>query len=283
MNYIPPKLAMISNLTGYGRCSLAVAIPVVSALGVQACPVPTALYSNHLAFPTWFHRDLTEEMPGYLEGFSNLDLSFEGIYYGFVGSEEQMVTAENFFRSQPQAKIILDPAMGDHGKMYSSLTPNHCTGIKRLIPYSHIFTPNLTEACLLTDTEYHAGEWSEDELCSLSSKLHALGAKQIVITGIRTTDSYINYISDGNCRESITHPIMGQPYHGAGDLFSAIISADALQGVPLEDSVKKASAFVGACVAFSEKAGVPEKDGLLFETCLPLLFKADLDSAHSAI
>ncbi len=271
MNYIPPKLAMISNLTGYGRCSLAVAVPVVSVMGVQACPVPTALYSNHLAFPTWFCKDLTTEMDGYLEGFANLDIAFEGIYYGFVGNSKQMATAEHFFQSQPQAKIILDPAMGDHGKMYSSLTSAHCEGIKGLIPYSHIFTPNLTEACLLTDTAYHDGGWNHGELCVLSDKLHSLGARQIVITGICDGTSYTNFISEGNSRLALSSPVKGQPYHGAGDLFAAIISADALCGVPLTDSVKKASAFIGACVEVSEKANVREKDGLLFENCLSML------------
>lgn len=271
MNYIPPKLAMISNLTGYGRCSLAVAIPVVSVMGVQACPVPTALYSNHLAFPTWFHKDLTTEMDGYLNGFGDLNVSFDGIYYGFVGSEQQTAAAEAFFKNQPQAKVILDPAMGDHGKMYSSLNKAHCEGIKKLIKYSHIFTPNLTEACLLTNTPYSADGWNDDNLGILADKLHSFGAKQIVITGIRTTDCYINYISEENCRKALSSPIKGQPYHGAGDLFSAVISADTLKGVSLAESVKKASAFVGACVAYSEKAGVPEKEGLLFENCLSLL------------
>ncbi len=273
MNYIPPKLAMISNLTGYGRCSLAVAIPVVSVMGVQACPVPTSLYSNHLAFPTWFHKDLTGEMPGYLKGFSDLNISFDGIYYGFVGSKEQMETAKNFFKSQPQAKIILDPAMGDHGRMYSSLTQEHCNGIRELIPYSHILTPNLTEACLLTGMEYHDGKWTESELWGLANKLHALGAKQIVITGIREDDCYVNFISENNGQSFslLSTPIEGQPYHGTGDLFAAVISADTVKGVSLTESVKKASAFVGACVAYSEKLSVPEKDGVLFENCLSLL------------
>ena len=273
MNYIPPKLAMISNLTGYGRCSLAVAIPVVSVMGVQACPVPTALYSNHLAFPTWFHKDLTEEMPGYLKGFSDLNISFDGIYYGFVGSAEQMETAKVFFQSQPQAKIILDPAMGDHGKMYSSLTEAHCEGIKKLIPYSHILTPNLTEACLLTGIEYHPGSWTETELCALADKLYLLGANNIVITGIREEDRYVNFLSQdkGQSYCLLPTPIEGQPYHGTGDLFAAVIAADAVKGVPLSDSIKKANTFVGACVAYSEKAGVPEKDGVLFENCLSML------------
>lgn len=277
MNYITPKLAMISNLTGYGRCSLAVAIPVVSVMGVQACPVPTALYSNHLAFPTWFHKDLTDEMPGYLKGFSDLNISFDGIYYGFVGSMEQMETAKSFFASQPQAKIILDPAMGDHGKMYSSLTKAHCEGIRGLIPYSHILTPNLTEACLLTDTPYHHGVWSEEELRDLANKLHGFGAKQIVITGIREDDCYVNFVSENNGQSfcPLTTPIKGQPYHGTGDLFAAVLSADAVKGVPLTESIKKASAFVGACVAYSEKAGVAEKDGVLFENCLHLLTGSD--------
>lgn len=273
MNYIPPKLAMISNLTGYGRCSLAVAIPVVSVMGVQACPVPTALYSNHLAFPTWFQKDLTEEMPGYLKGFSDLNISFEGIYYGFVGNKEQMIAAKAFFKSQPQAKIILDPAMGDHGKMYSSLTKAHCEGIKELIPYSHILTPNLTEACLLTGIEYHPGAWTENELCALAEKLHLLGANKIVITGIREEGRYVNFLSEDNGQSYclLSTPIKGQPYHGTGDLFAAVMAADAVNGVSLTDSIKKASTFVGACVEYSEKSGVPEKDGVLFEKCLSML------------
>lgn len=271
MNQIPPRLAMISNLTGYGRCSLAVAVPVVSAMGVQACPVPTALYSNHLGFPTCFHKDLTEEMEGFFDGFNHLSLSFDGIYYGFVGNARQMTAAETFFQSQPGAKILLDPAMGDHGKMYSSLTGEHCNGIKKLIPYSHIITPNLTEACLLTDTLFPAGIPGENFLCTLAGKLHGLGARQVIITGIPRESSYVNFLSNGSHFRALSTPSQGKPYHGTGDLFAAVLAADMLLGVSVEDSVKKASAFVGACVAVSEKAGVPEKDGVLFENCLSLL------------
>lgn len=273
MNRIPPRLAMISNLTGYGRCSLAVAVPVVSAMGVQACPIPTALYSNHLGFPTCFHKDLNEEMEGFFDGFARLSLSFDGIYYGFVGNVGQITAAETFFQSQPQAKILLDPAMGDHGKMYSSLTQEHCSSIRKLIPYSHILTPNLTEACLLTDTPFGPDIQEEKSLRRLAEKLHCLGAKQVVITGIPGNFGYVNFLSDGCHFQALSFPGKGKPYHGTGDLFAAVLAADMLTEISIEDSIKKASAFVGACVAVSEKAGVPEKDGVLFENCLSMLVK----------
>lgn len=271
MNYIPPKLAMISNLTGYGRCSLAVAIPVVSALKVQACPVPTGLYSNHLAFPTWSHLDLTNNMQDYLEGFAKLNLTFDGIYYGFPGNEKQIAVTEAFFQSQSGAKILLDPAMGDHGKMYSSLTDAHCQGLKRLMKYAHIVTPNVTEACFLTGETYSEEGWNEERLGIIAEKLHALGPSNVVITGVREKDCYMNFVSENSKGQILTSPIKGKPYHGTGDLFAAVMAADMLRDVPLETSVKKASAFVGACIEVSELAGASEKDGVLFENCLSML------------
>lgn len=278
-NIIPPKLAMISNLTGYGRCSLAVAIPVVSVLKVQACPAPSGLYSNHLAFPTWHHQDLTGGLQGYLEGFNNLSVKYDGIYYGFPGNETQIEIVEAFIRSQPQAKLLIDPAMGDHGKIYSSLTPDRVEAIKKLFPYTHIITPNLTEACLLAGIPYEASGWTEKKLEVLAGKIHDLGAKNVVITGVREGNCYLNFVSETIAEEGgirlehtfWTTPAKGNLYHGTGDLFSAVMAADMLHAVPLVKSVKKAASFVGDCIEYSDNANVDEKDGVLFEPCLHML------------
>lgn len=290
MTQIPPKLALINDLTGFGRCSLAVAIPVVSALKVQACPVPTALFSNHMAFPTWAFRDLTDTLPDYLDGFSKLGLSFDGICCGFLGSVRQAEIAEQFFRSQPDALIILDPVMADHGKLYSSVMPDYCVAMKKLVAAADIITPNITEACLLTDTPYTENGWNEENLSILADALHDLGPAKVVITGIREQDNFTNFVSMiGNTgddatpsanihsgtnvatapvRSLLSSPIKGQSRPGTGDIFASIIAADALQHVELAVSVQKAASFIGHCTELSDRAGLPVKEGVLFENIL---------------
>ena len=153
----PFKMAMINDLTGFGHCSLAVAIPIISVMGVQACPVPTGIFSNHMAFPEWHYTDFTHEMSSYLSVWERLSLSFDGISCGFLGNEALIPTLSGFFRQQKETYgtcILLDPVMGDHGRAYSSVTPSYQKALTGLCSLADILTPNLTEACFLTGTAY---------------------------------------------------------------------------------------------------------------------------------
>lgn len=295
---IPPKLAMIHDITGFGRCSAAVAIPIVSVLKVQACLIPTSIFSNHTGFPTWHFDDYTKQMPAYLEGLQKLQLIFDGIYCGFLGSVAQIELIENFIRAQQQKQlaqghptkplIIVDPVMGDHGKAYHTITDAHCRKMQQLVRLASIITPNITEACLLTDTPYKE-HFTEAELQILAKQLHQMGPDKIVITGIRSEDCYVNYIfcpSDtagqiSSQYHSIPHalpydfcrmPIAGESRPGTGDIFASIIAAKAMTGGSFPQSVLTAASFVKVCTEASSQAGIPIEEGVCFENYLNMLF-----------
>lgn len=185
---IPPKIAVINSLAGYGRCSTTEALPIISAMRVQACPVPTSVFSNHTGFSTHFGVDFTDYMAGYLQQWDSLGLVFDGIYCGFLGKKEQLPLVASFLKSQRQkgcSTILVDPVMGDHGKAYKTITPEHCRALKELVSLADIITPNITEACLLTDTPYQESGWQKPQLHALCAALHAMGPKKIAVTGLR--------------------------------------------------------------------------------------------------
>ena len=280
----PPKLAMINSFAGYGRCSLTVAMPIVSAMGVQACPVPTAILSNHLAFPTCHRTDFTEQMNGYLSCWKELHIGFDGILCGFLGSADQALLLSDFICYQKETTspmVVVDPIMGDNGRFYSSVSSEYFDAQKKLIAHADIITPNLTESCFLTGTDYpfhiqddteHAP--AETFLALLAEKLHALGPKKVVITGIPGTDCFYNYVSDreNSCTgDLLMTPSGGESRHGTGDIFTAVLTASLLKQSDLSEAVKKAAEFVRICIEGSAANHIPSKEGVCFENYLSYL------------
>ncbi len=287
-----PRLAMINSFAGYGRCSITIALPVVSVMKVQGCPVPTSVLSNHLAFPTCYFDDYTANMREYLHVWEKLQVTFDGLYCGFLGSVEQIDIVKRFLagplmrKENAQPIFLLDPVMGDHGRTYSSITAAHCEALKELASLADILTPNITEACLLTDTPYKEGHWTDLELADICRKLTELkstacgpntcdriSAKdarplRIVITGLEDHNRILNYIWENDKNTSYYTEVAGSPHHGTGDLFASILAADALHDIPFAQSVQKASDFVALCIKGTEEAGTPECDGVLFEKYL---------------
>ena len=281
---IPKKIAMINDIAGYGRCSATESIPIISAMKVQVCPVPTSLFSNHTGFPVHFMHDCTPYLRDYLAKWKELGFRFDGIYCGFLGSAEQIGIVQEFLAGWPDVPFILDPVMGDHGKAYRTVTPEHCEGLKFLLSRAAIITPNITEACLLTDTPYRESGWKRDELCLLARQLHAMGPDKVVITGLRENEDYINFISERTdwltTEVNRTHSA-GHSWHGTGDIFASIIAADAVNGVPFGESVEKAASFVRTCISASIRLGIPEQEGVCFENFLALLADGSFPSGKT--
>lgn len=284
---IPPKIAVINSLAGYGRCSVTEALPIISVMQVQACPVPTSVFSNHTGFSTHYGVDFTAHMAGYLNQWDSLGLVFDGIYCGFLGEKEQIPIVADFLHRQRQkgcSMILVDPVMGDHGKAYRTITPAHCNALKKLVSLADIITPNLTEACLLTDTPYRENGWQEDTLRRLCEALHEMGPEKIAVTGLPCTigqtkkDGFLNLTSERNpgagtaALSQIITPAAGPSRHGTGDIFASILAADAVKGAVFSDSVRKAADFIAACIRASEELGIPEQDGVCFENLLHTLF-----------
>lgn len=282
-----PRLAMINDIAGFGRCSTTVSLPVISVMKVQVCPVPTSVLSNHLGFPLCHFDDYTSHMRDYIKVWNELGLTFDGLYCGFLGNEEQIDIVRGFVEMFRPPLFLLDPVMGDHGRAYSSITETHVQKMKELLPLADIITPNITESCLLTGTPWKDGEWTMQELSGLCERLAdicqqesvssgeasvgTVSSASIVITGIRQGDSLVNFLWDDGVYTTVSTPIAGASRPGTGDIFASILAADAVRGETLLTSVQKAANFVGLCITGSEKAGTPVQEGVVFEKYLAAL------------
>ena len=235
------KIAVINDFSGFGRCSIAVSLPIISAMKIQCCPVPTSIFSNHTGFDSYFFEDYTDKMRPYIAEWRKLDLHFNGICTGFLGSEAQI------------------------GKPYPTYTMEMCLEMKKLVHYADILTPNLTEACILTDTPYKE-KWRVAEIEQMAEVLSRMGPGKVVITGIPQGSFVANlcYEKGKECKVLRTHRI-GTSRSGTGDIFSAILAADAVNGVSFEESVKKASGFIKKCILSSIEREIPLTDGVCFE------------------
>lgn len=268
------RIAIINDFSGFGRCSLTVSIPIISAMKIQCCALPTAVFSNHTGYDDYFFDDYTDKMKLYYSKWKKLNLKFDGIYTGFLGSVKQVEIVTDFIKefSDKNTVIISDTVMGDNGKVYATYNDELCNCIKNLVPFADIITPNLTEACILANIPYSENISDEKTLAEISEKLYLRGCKKIVITGIKK-DRYIgNFIYCGKDNHKfIKNKISGQQRAGTGDVFSSVIAADAVNGVDFETSVKKAADFVSRAIALSDKMNIPTQDGVCFEEILNFL------------
>lgn len=265
------KIAVINDISGFGRCSAAVSLPVISHMRVQACLLPTSIFSNHTGFPSYYYEDFTDKMPRYMKEWKKLGLHFEGIASGFLGSAEQIEILREFihqFRDE-RTQVIIDPVMGENGKAYPTYTEEMCDKMKHLVEYADILTPNVTEACMLTGMPFKEKDWQRKELLEMMARLRELGAKKIVVSGLDSGQFISNAVSEvpGECK-LLRQKRVGKVRSGTGDIFSSIIAADCVNGVDFETSVRKAAAFVQECIRVTEKFDIPETDGVCFEEVL---------------
>lgn len=265
------KIAIINDVSGFGRCSVAVSLPVISHMKVQGCVLPTSIFSNHTGFSSYYYDDYTSHMRSYMEEWKKLDLRFEGIASGFLGSAEQIQIVKDFIRMfrDERTHVIVDPVMGENGRAYPTYTQEMCDKMKHLVEYADILTPNVTEACMLADMPYKEYGWEKYELHEMMERLRGLGAKKIVISGLNTEAYISNAISEKPGELTVLRQKrVGKVRSGTGDIFSAIIAADCVNGVDFEASVRKAAAFVRDCIRVTERLDIPETDGVCFEEIL---------------
>lgn len=269
------KIAVINDIAGYGRCAMTVLLPIISYMGVQACPLPTSIFSNNTAFPHFFMDDYTDRMEAYIENWKKLGLTFDGIATGYLGSVRQIAIVKRFIRefSEENTLVLVDPVMGDHGRLYSAYTAELCTELRKLVALSDIITPNLTEACYLLDIPYRERGWTRKELFTMAERLSAMGPSKVVITGIVQGEFIANYVyvkseeGEPKARFSRIHKADAERC-GTGDVFAAVIAADAVNGIPFDKSVKKAATFVKQCIEEAVKWKTPSTDGVPFEEIL---------------
>lgn len=267
------KIAVINDFSGFGRCSIAVALPIISTLKIQCCPLPTSIFSNHTGFDSFFFDDYTDKMPLYINEWKKLGLQFDGITSGFLGSKKQIEIVTQFFKDFKTKEniIIVDPVMGDYGKIYATYTKEMCEEMEKLVQYADIITPNITELCILTDTPYQE-KWKISELEKMTEELAEKGPEKIVVTGIVQKEFIANFCYEkGKSPKILRCHRVGTQRSGTGDVFSSIIAADAVNQVPFDKSVKKASDFIKKCILKSIEMDIPVTDGVCFEELLQTL------------
>ncbi len=264
------KIAVINDFCGFGRCSIAASLPIISAMKIQCCPLPTAIFSNHTGYKSFYRTDYTDHMRAYMEEWSKLDLHFNGILSGYLASPDQIEIVRRFIEAfkKEDTVTVIDPVMGDDGKLYPSYSPVLAGKMKELVEYADILTPNLTEACILTDTPY-CKDINEDDLLSICNKLSDIGPARIVISGLECDGDIINYVYErGVSPHIVREHKVGRCRAGTGDVFSSIITADAVNGKGLHDAVKHASAFIAKSLRRTVELDIPETDGICFEEFL---------------
>lgn len=267
------KMAVINDLSGYGRCSLTVQLPLISSLGVQACPVPTGVFSNHTGYESYTSRDLTDYLPEYLLEWKKLGLKFDGICIGYLTSHTQ-IDAVKYLVSEFKAEeciVILDPVMGDDGRLYTGYSEQTAIELRGLLGYADIVTPNLTEACFLTGIPYRDHFLSE-ELTAMCQLIAESGPSEVVITGVDKGDCLSNFCYSARTQTSfeVSKQKSGLYRPGTGDIFSGIVAADAISGIDIAASVERAASFVAKCIKAADENEVEVLDGVCFEEFMKL-------------
>ncbi|MGM9926473.1 MAG: pyridoxamine kinase [Bacillus sp. (in: firmicutes)] len=279
------KVAVIQDLSSFGKCSLTAAIPVLSVMGVQACPLPTAILSAQTDFPSFFCEDFTSKMHYFEEEWSKLNVTFDGIYTGFVTGREQI---DNIFRfldkfHTKETVVLVDPVMGDVGEAYKLFTEELLVRMRELVKCADVITPNVTECCLLTGLSYeklHNYSNENDFIKALEEAGKTLQQEteaKVIITGVNppsadTEKQFIgNMYLDGNKTFYGSMPYNGKSYSGTGDLFASVIMGSMMRGEDLEKSVQLAEAFLTAAIMDTSLGQTPKVEGVNFEKFLRML------------
>ena len=257
------KVAVINDLSGFGRCSLTAAISVLSAMGVQACPLPTAVLSAQTGYEDYHCVSLTEEMEQFRRSWEKMEARFDGIYTGFAADEEQIGhmihIAETFHKKK--AFLLVDPIMGDHGYKFDIFSIEFCRKMRELAKMADIVTPNLTELCILTEN------------------LRKDGPRTVVVTGIQFCDNEDGIQKMGNLAVTgkETHlaafPYVGGSYSGTGDLFASVLTGGLARGENLKSMMELAGSFIEKAITDAVKEEIPRNDGVEYEKYLHMLMK----------
>lgn len=268
-----PRVAAVHDLCGYGKCSLGIAIPVLSAAGCDVCPVPTGVFSSHTAFPGWYMHDTTEILADYLAAWKKIGVGIDAVYSGFLGAPEQVDRIRDLYATHPDALRVVDPVMADHGKVYPTYTPELCDAMASLAADADILTPNLTEASIILGIDWPGTDISDDTARRMIEGLRELGAKNVVLKGIqREGENVIRNFVGGEHGEVVEVSNEYLPYmlHGTGDLYCSCLLAAVMAGRPLASAAAFAGDFVHDAMIVSAQQPNFQDRGVSFE---PLLGK----------
>ena len=279
------KAVLINDLSGLGKCSLTAAIPVLSVMGIQACPMPTAVLTSQTGFKSFYCNDCTDKLDYYTEEWKKLGFQPDGIYTGFLSSEKQVDKILNFINSfeTENTLVLVDPVMGDGGRTYSLFTDTLACKMKKLVTAADVITPNLTECCILCDIDYcefvKNAESPDfiDRIAELGKALlKRYGVKIVIITGIEHKDSdgtikVLNLVASDEEVFCVSCKKIGGSYSGTGDLFASVIFSGLLRGDSLRATINLAVNFIETSLHDTVNLGIDRNEGIEFEKNLNLL------------
>ena len=273
---INKRILTVQDISCVGQCSLTVALPILSACGFETAILPTALLSNHTAveFNGFTFLDLTSEMEKIVKQWQKENIHFSSIYIGYLGNKKEVDIVKDIYDSilEPNGIKIVDPAMADNGKLYTGFDEEYVNKMKQLVFNSDIILPNISEACLLTDTPYKE-QYDEEYIKDLVNKLHYNGAKTVVLTGVGYAKEYSGVVvSDNDNFKYYQHAKINKQYHGTGDIYSSVFTGMYLSGKSLYEAATIAADFVVECI----KNTIDDVDhwyGVKFESIIPVLAK----------
>lgn len=270
------RIITVQDISCVGKCSLTVALPVISAMGVEACVLPTAVLSTHTAFKGFTFRDLTGDLPAITRHWQQEKISFDAIYTGYLGSLEQINLMHQLIKDfgGGSTRVIVDPCMADNGNLYSGFTPDFAKAMAGLCSKADVIVPNLTEASFLLGIPYVASGYDKNYIEDLLQKLAALGARRVVLKGISFDEKKIgiaSYDSDSQKINWYFHEKMPQNFHGTGDIFASVLTGALVRDFSLDKACRLAADFVVESI----RATLSHKDynwyGVDFESVLHML------------
>lgn len=269
------RVAAIHDLSGFGRCALSVILPVMSTMGIQVVAVPTAILSTHTGgMGDVVMRDLTDFINPALEHYQALDLEFESVYSGFLASEAQIDHCLNFFSSYKDAFAVVDPVMGDHGKLYRTYTPEMRRRMGELVGVADLITPNLTEAKLLLGQNWSDMPLSRQEARSMLTRLSELGPKQVVVTSAQVSghgSCNIGFDRERSAYWMVEVDDVPVGYPGTGDIYAAVLTGAILNGDSLPMAMDRASQFAELAIKTTFSYGTDTRHGVMLERVLSYL------------
>ncbi|WP_372776360.1 pyridoxamine kinase [Mangrovibacterium sp.] len=271
------RVAAIHDLSGFGRASLTVVIPILSSMGIQVCPLPTAVLSSHSAFPGFHARDLSAELPSMIEHWKKLDIQFDAIYSGYLGAVDQIDMVKGFIRDfgSHDQLVVVDPVLGDNGKLYSAFDCQMVAEMRNLIAHAEVITPNLTEAAFLLGEGYQP-QVSIAELKLWCVRLAEMGPKQVIITSVpefgqSSKTSVLAYNAVDKRYWRVTCDYLPANYPGTGDAFASVMVGSLLQGDSLPIALDRAVNFIAMGVRATFGHPHHPSEGILIEKVLPSL------------
>lgn len=272
------KIAVINDISGFGKCSLTVSLPIISSLGIECNPIPTAILSNQTGYDDFYSVDFTENMTPYIDVWKKQNVHFDAILTGYLAGEKQVDIILDFIENFKceNTLVFVDPVMADDGVLYDTYDEKLCEKVKMLTKKANIITPNLTELCILCGADYKqlAEENDVQKIINLAASMIDKTTKTVIVTGIKIKDEIVNLIVDENGANTVKSALLKGSFSGTGDIFSSIVCGAVTKGINIIDAVSLATKFITESIKNTPTDHNYEPNGVNFQSQLEMLINA---------